>query len=55
MSFDDAVEATVTRAEARREIEKHDLPKGEGWELFLVDVGDKPEYAGEEVLAWLGY
>lgn len=55
MNYEDAVDATVTREEARREIQRHDLPNGEGWELFLEEVGDKPEYTGEEVLAWLGY
>lgn len=52
MNYEDAVEATVTREEARREIDKHDC---DGWDAFIADVGDKPEYDGAEVLGWLGY
>lgn len=52
MNYEDAIGEIVTREEARREIAKHD---GEGFEEFLADVGDKPEYTGQEVLDWLGY
>lgn len=52
MNFDDALEAVVCRAEAQAEIARHDC---EGWEAFLRDVGDRDEYLGAEVLAWLGY
>jgi hypothetical protein len=52
MTYDEAVEATVTREEARREIERHDC---EGWQAFLTDEGDHDEYAGADVLGWLGY
>ena len=43
---------TVTQAEAKREIAKHD---GEGWTQFLIDCGDKANYPGSVVLDWLGY
>lgn len=49
----DALEATVTRAEAEAEIAKHDVDGG--FALFLTEVGDKSEYEGREVLDWLGY
>lgn len=53
MSYEDAIEATVSREEARREIARHDI--GGTFEDFLHEVGDRAEYSGEEVLAWLGY
>ena len=53
MSYDEATEATVTREEARREIAQHDIDGT--FEDFLAEVGDRPEYLGQEVLAWLGY
>ena len=51
MSYDDAVEAEVSREEARREVAKH---HGD-WNEFVRDVGDRPKYLGKEVLDWLGY
>lgn len=51
MNYDEAHDATVSRACARREILKH----GADWQEFLTEVGDKPEYVGAEVLDWLGY
>jgi len=52
MTFDQAVEATVTRAEAIREIEgQHSLKFSD----FVEECGDHPSYAGAAVLAWLGY
>ena len=54
MNYDEAVEATVSKAEAKREIQKHDWD-GDAWETFLEDVGEKEEYLGQEVLDWLGY
>lgn len=52
MNYDEAMEATVSREQARREIAKHDC---DGWDVFVRDVGDKPSYTGAEVLGWLGY
>ena len=51
MTYDDAVAATVTAEEARREIEKHNLD----WHDFTADHGNHPTYKGATVLAWLGY
>ncbi len=53
MRLFEAMDATVTRAEAKAEIERHDCDGG--WEAFIAEVGDKPEYLGSEVLGWLGY
>ena len=54
MTLDEAMECDdLTRAEARQEIARH-VTDG-GWEAFLADVGDKPQYTGEEILGWLGY
>lgn len=50
-SLEDAMEAEVTKAEAKREIQKHSLK----WEDFVEEVGDREEYTGREVLEWLGY
>lgn len=51
MTFDDAVESTGTREEAINEVILHYGTSEE----FLIEVGDKPEYSGREVLEWLGY
>jgi hypothetical protein len=51
MSYDEAMEVTVTRREALNEVLEHSLE----WSDFLLDCGDLPEYSGEQVLAWLGY
>lgn len=52
MSYEEATEATVSPAEARAEIAKHDC---EGWDAFIRDCGDRTEYRGADVLGWLGY
>jgi len=51
MSYDDAIEATVTRREAMREIKAHGLDPQD----FFDEVGRKEEYIGLDVLSWLGY
>ena len=53
MVYEEAVEATVTREEARREIARHDIDGT--FNDFLAEVGDRAEYRGQEVLDWLGY
>lgn len=53
MNFDEAMDAVVSRDEARKEIELHQVEGG--WTAFVEEIGDKPEYSGAEVLAWLGY
>lgn len=51
MDYNEAIETTVSRAQALAELAKHDSNIFE----FFDDVGDKPEYTGKEVLDWLGY
>ncbi|EXF95768.1 hypothetical protein HK44_020435 [Pseudomonas fluorescens HK44] len=51
MNYQEACDATVSREEARREIDKH----GSSFVEFMQDIGDREEYSGEEVLGWLGY
>lgn len=51
MDYEEAIEATVTRAQAQREIECHGLRFAD----FVSEVGDRAQYRGSEVLEWLGY
>lgn len=51
MTYDEAIETTVSRDQARREIALHSCD----WDAFIADVGDKATYTGAEVLGWLGY
>lgn len=51
--YHEACEATVTKSQARAEIQQHDVDGG--FALFLQEVGDREEYSGKEVLDWLGY
>ncbi len=51
MNYDEACETTISQAQAKREIRLHSA----NWTEFLADVGDRPEYSGQEVLDWLGY
>lgn len=46
-----AMEATVTRQQAQREIAKHAAE----WSEFVAEYGDHDLYKGETVLGWLGY
>lgn len=50
-NYEDACDATLSRARAIKEIQSHDCDVSE----FLREVGDKPAYTGKEVLDWLGY
>lgn len=66
LSYEDAIDAVVSRDEARFEIQGHN---GEGscdlhgigghgrnvWAAFVCDLGDHATYLGADVLAWLGY
>lgn len=55
MTYEEAIEATVTKAEARHCIEvEHHCVDG-AWEQFLEEHGDHEEYQGGEVLGFLGY
>jgi len=51
MNYDEACEATVSRYEARREIERHDALFSD----FIAECGDHTEYTGKTVLDFLGY
>ncbi len=55
MTYEEAIEATVTKAEARHCIEVEHQVNEEGWEQFLEEHGDHDEYAGADVLSFLGY
>lgn len=46
-----AMEATVTAAQAKREIEKHGLDPRD----FFREIGRRETYSGADVLGWLGY
>lgn len=54
MTYEEALAATVSAAEAKAEIEKHDSLDAT-WELFVKEYGDYTEYSGEDVLDFLGY
>ena len=51
MNYEQAMEYTVTREEAKKEIESHTLDFND----FLSDIGNKNYYKGSEVFNWLGY
>ena len=51
MKYFEAMETTVTKKEALKEIRKHGLRIKD----FLKEVGNKEHYKGSEVLDWLGY
>jgi hypothetical protein len=51
MSYSEAIDCEVTRAEAMREIARHGCNAAD----FIAECGDHQTYAGAAVLAWLGY
>jgi hypothetical protein len=51
LSYSDACEALVTKAQAIAEIRRH----GASVEEFFAEAGEKAEYCGEVVLNFLGY
>ena len=51
MTYEEAVEATVSAQEAKIEIEAH----GHAWADFVADLGEHSTYSGKDVLGWLGY
>ena len=53
MTYEEAINATITKEEARREIELHGL----SFDDFVEDAGDGEAltYPGQKVLEWLGY
>ena len=52
MTFSEAMEATVSASDARREIETN---HGCDWAEFVAEHGERTEYPGADVLGWLGY
>lgn len=54
MTLEEAMEATVTREEARREIEENHSCDG-GWLAFVEEHGWHDTYPGSVVLGWIGY
>ena len=54
MTYEEALAATVSAAEAKAEIELHDSADST-WEAFVAEYGDFEEYSGEDVLDFLGY
>lgn len=57
LEYEAACEATVTKAQAFAEIDKHDigLTQAEAHAEFIKDCGDHETYPGQLVLDWLGY
>jgi len=55
MDYEEACEATISRAHALAEIAKHDIGEPDPAALFLSEVADRATYKGSEVLNWLGY
>lgn len=51
LSYQEAIDIEVTRAEAVRELEKHGADLAE----FFADCGECDSYPGAVVLGWLGY
>lgn len=58
MDYTEAMEATVSRTEARAEVFAHHPGYelgNEAWAEFVSVYGERNEYAGADVLGWLGY
>ncbi len=51
MTYNEAIDTTVFRLEAQEEIYRHHA----SWDEFVKDCGNHYEYAGADVLAFLGY
>ncbi len=51
MTYEEAMEAVVSKAAAIAEIRGHDQDPVE----FFAEVGERDEYQGSEILEWLGY
>ena len=51
MTYEQAIEAVVTRREAIDEIAAHGLDFSD----FVEEYGNREEYQGADVLDWLGY
>lgn len=55
MTYDEACEYTLTRAQALRELDDHGIGDADQLAEFFADCGDHAEYLGQVVLDWLGY
>ena len=52
MSYYESAEGmTISKERAMFELVKHNA----SWAEFIVDNGEREEYAAQDVLAWLGY
>lgn len=51
LTYDDAVVAIVSKAEAVAEIRRHGQDPAE----FFDEIGERDQYVGHEILDWLGY
>jgi hypothetical protein len=51
MTYEEAMEAIVSKAVAIAEIQRHNQDSIE----FFADVGERDEYQGSQILTWLGY
>ena len=49
--YESAEGYTISKARAMFELVKHNA----SWDEFVVDNGEREEYAAQAVLAWLGY
>lgn len=54
MTYSEALTETVSRQQAIRELQRHSITE-EGLAEFFEACGDKVEYMGCDVLAFLGY
>lgn len=56
MSYlDSAQGVTITQARAIAELDAHGVGDAASVQAFLGEVGNRAEYAAQEVLHWLGY
>lgn len=51
MTYDEAIEAIVSKAAVMYELRRHGADASE----FFAECGDHDEYEGASVLGWLGY
>jgi hypothetical protein len=51
MTYDEAIDSTVTQSEAIKEVKAHCVEMVD----FFDELGVKDEYQGADVLAFLGY
>lgn len=54
-TYEDACYATVSRVQAKAEIQRHGLGLEDAWAEFVAEHGDHEQYSGKMVLDSLGY